>query len=471
MADIAKYKLNSNAEVFPVFDVDYEYMYTDETGSDGTIIRTITADSSPNTISFKEIEELVSVEYIDTTNITDFSEMFQDCINLTHVDFNSIDTSNVTDMSFMFDGCTGLLSLDLSGINTGNVVNMQNMFSGCTGLFSLDLDLLNVSKVNNMNAMFQGCSNMSGLNLRGWDVSNVSNMGWLFADCTNLLNVNLRGLEINNTTVITSMFDGCLVLNHVIVDDCSIDVINKIVRVLPERTDGYEYKLKLNLADMTGVNVEDIEAKGWSLASYEIVVRYKYDKSIYENLIPDFNSSFTDYVVIDEEIDGNIVTRAIGHENLKPTMVRFGNPNGDGSGNINKYYSLLEVLYMFSDNISDASLMFHQCINLTSLDVSNFNTSNVTSMYGMFSGCKSLTSLDVSNFDTSKVTYMNNMFNNCSNLTSLDVSNFNTSNVTRMDYMFQNCYRLTSLDVSKWNTSKVTNMSAMFAACIKITYI
>ena len=41
-------------------------------------------------------------------------------------------------------------------------------------------------------------------------------------------------------------------------------------------------------------------------------------------------------------------------------------------------------------------------------------------MNGMFYGCTSLTSLDLSNFDTSKVTNMGYMFQSCTNLTSLD---------------------------------------------------
>jgi len=43
------------------------------------------------------------------------------------------------------------------------------------------------------------------------------------------------------------------------------------------------------------------------------------------------------------------------------------------------------------------------CSSLTSLDLSNFDTSNVTNMYKMFSGCSSLTSLNTSNWDITKV--------------------------------------------------------------------
>ena len=59
---------------------------------------------------------------------------------------------------------------------------------------------------------------------------------------------------------------------------------------------------------------------------------------------------------------------------------------------------------------------------------------------------------------TSNATNMNSMFKDCNNLTSLDVSNWNTGNVTSMQNMFRNCTSLTSLDISNWDVSNVTNM-------------
>ena len=82
---------------------------------------------------------------------------------------------------------------------------------------------------------------------------------------------------------------------------------------------------------------------------------------------------------------------------------------------------------------------------LTTIDLSEWDTSNITDMSKMFSGCSLLTSLDVSNFDTSKVTTMGSMFNQCSLLTSLDVSNFDTSKVTNMGSMFNYCNKLSNL--------------------------
>ena len=123
------------------------------------------------------------------------------------------------------------------------------------------------------------------------------------------------------------------------------------------------------------------------------------------------------------------------------------------------------------NSITDCGTMFYNCPSLTSLDLSNFNTSNVTDMSNMFSYCPSLTSLNLSNFDTSNVTDMNYMFGMCQKLTNLNINNFDTSKVTNMDGMFRECKALTLLNVSNFNTSKVTSMIAMFNGCSNITLL
>jgi surface protein len=122
----------------------------------------------------------------------------------------------------------------------------------------------------------------------------------------------------------------------------------------------------------------------------------------------------------------------------------------------------LDVSNFDTTNVTDMSGMFYECIALTSLDVSKFDTRNVANMSYMFASCDALASLDVSKFDTRNVTDMSSMFWCCRALTSLDVSNFDTRNVTDMACMFTACDNLTSLDVSKFSTSKVTTMRFMF---------
>jgi len=47
----------------------------------------------------------------------------------------------------------------------------------------------------------------------------------------------------------------------------------------------------------------------------------------------------------------------------------------------------------------------------------------------MFLSCSALTSLNISNFDTSKVQWIYNIFNGCTNLEYINMSNFNENSL------------------------------------------
>ena len=56
------------------------------------------------------------------------------------------------------------------------------------------------------------------------------------------------------------------------------------------------------------------------------------------------------------------------------------------------------------------NFMFFGCSSLTSLNLSNFNTSQVTNMDFMFYGCSSLEYINLINFKEIKLNYPSNMF-------------------------------------------------------------
>ncbi|EKZ3831036.1 BspA family leucine-rich repeat surface protein [Listeria monocytogenes] len=105
---------------------------------------------------------------------------------------------------------------------------------------------------------------------------------------------------------------------------------------------------------------------------------------------------------------------------------------------------------------------------VTSLDLSDFDTSQATNMRYMFFE-SSMTSIDLSNFDTSKVTDMSWMFSE-SATASIDLSSFDTSSVTSMRGMFSES-AATSIDLSSFDTSKVTDMHFMFASASQLQNI
>nr|DAK04306.1 MAG TPA: protein of unknown function DUF285 [Caudoviricetes sp.] len=96
---------------------------------------------------------------------------------------------------------------------------------------------------------------------------------------------------------------------------------------------------------------------------------------------------------------------------------------------------------------------------------------DVTNMNHMFCNCSYITTIDLSNFDTSNVVDMSSMFYDCDSLTTLDLSNFDTSKVKDMMRMFYGCSKLTTLDLSSFDTSKVKDMCAMFINCSNLTTI
>lgn len=128
------------------------------------------------------------------------------------------------------------------------------------------------------------------------------------------------------------------------------------------------------------------------------------------------------------------------------------------------YYTEAEKIFLNDDS----NAMFYNLVNLTSLDVSSFDTSKVRGMGNMFFGDEKLVSLDLSNFNTQSLTNMDKMFYGMSNLTNLNISSFDTSNVTNMNALFYGMANIENIDISNFNTRYITNMSYMFSGMHKL---
>ena len=167
-----------------------------------------------------------------------------------------------------------------------------------------------------------------------------------------------------------------------------------------------------------------------------VIAKYKFDQTVYENFIPEFNSGFT-YTITDETDTDGFTIRTIESDSL-PQRIKFGEY---ASSYVEKgIQSLIEISFVDIHNgMTNLSGFLANARNLISVNTDGWDTSGIVTMHQMFYNCSSLTSLDTSNFNTENVTNMHDMFYNCSKLTSLDASNFNTSNVTTMVYMFNGC--------------------------------
>ena len=492
----------------------------------------------------------LDVNNFDTSKVIYMYGMFSYCSSLTSLDVSGFDTSKVTDMRYIFNRCSSLKTLQLSNKFVIPTSNNTNMFTNTTNLKSIILvDTTPLAgQFTNIKAQLDGktfyvpsksaetayetswVADFTAdrinpiLELIGDENVTIkagetyTDAGYTVAgfDKTNSgdytvygYNVTTSG-EVNTAVVGTYKIDYTITRTYTNAGVAQTDTlmsvertvtveVNEKAKMITEWTiPSANTEIKLPVQG-TGLNITVDWGDGSAeqtvttsfpthtyatAGTYEIKVWGTCPKWGYASAYSVTTTRNSDYYTYTQYLSkvkqfGELGAQQYGFAQCK----NLTEVSGDNLVTNRTFEKTTSMAYMFSScsnltsldvsgfdtsNVTTMSDMFSGS-NLTSLDVSGFDTSNVTTMSGMFSNCSNLTSLDVSGFDTSNVTTMSYMFRDCSNLTSLDVSKFNTSNVTTMLWMFGNCSKLTSLDVSKFDTSNVTTMSEMFYNCSKLT--
>ena len=360
--------------------------------------------------------------------------MFAGCFYAKHMDLSGFDTSHVTDMANMFQDCGSLKQLDVSGFNTSNVEDMQCMFLGCGDLTSLDVSRFDTSEVTNMSAMFEGCHHLKSLDVSGFDTSHVRDMSSMFESCLYLKSLNLSGLDMSNVGRMKNMFVACFADRGASVDISDLD----------ERHRLSIYDQLENRKGLTIIDNKPQDDIGYMR------------KGNYDGMDWSFNK------------DTGVLT--LGKENEVQTLA-YAKGRNSSDWPWDDYRESIKSVETQGDLKLQGSLhrMFDYCSEVTSMNLSRFDTSRATDMSNMFSNCEKLCSLDVSGFDTSNVTDMSSMFGHDKSLVSLDMSGLDTSNVRTTCFMFKDCENLRSLDVSGFDTSNVEYMTCMFDGCNKMS--
>jgi surface protein len=142
------------------------------------------------------LNQICYLPKIDTSSVTDMSNMFSDCYSLVAIPL--LDTSSVTNMSYMFSGCNSLTTIPL--LDTSSVTNMSYMFISCYSLVAIPL--LYTSSVTDMNGMFSDCYSLVAIPLL--DTSSVTDMNGMFSACVSLTTIPL--LDTSSVTDMSYMF-------------------------------------------------------------------------------------------------------------------------------------------------------------------------------------------------------------------------------------------------------------------------
>ena len=199
------------------------------------------ADARPTTCYYwfykcEKLTNIQSIKNLNTSEVTDMSYMFSNCLSLESLDLSSFNTAKVTNMKSMFYYCSKLTSLNLSNFNTAKVTNMERMFQNCSKLESLDLSSFNTAevttmfwmfyecsslkyltlssnfntpKVTNMNGMFNSCSSLTSIDLSSFNTAKVTNMDYMFHHCSQLTSLDLSNFNTAEVTSMSNMVSSC----------------------------------------------------------------------------------------------------------------------------------------------------------------------------------------------------------------------------------------------------------------------
>ena len=451
---------------------------------------------------FQSCNSLTSLDLsnFNTSKITSMSYMFYGCSSLTTLDVSSFNTSAVTSMTYVFYDCNKLTSLDVSSFNTSNVTNMSYMFKNCNSLTSLDLSSFNTSNVTTMYQMFYKCSGLTSLNLSNWDTSNVTNMTYMFYGCNSLNEIIIDNCSCDTVSFIRDRLNEASLRNVLIYSNSGCEGTN--CRPTTDREyNGYRIEVikpSCEFYEVSNFNVYKVYTD--TSVDINCNVSTSNGEELYlENQIPNRTNpsgnndgdeprtvtAYTDYGEYTFEQNYNTAqARTLIYEwntNKSSSTLRYYKTTSSSISSSS--FSTHPVNYLFEfdveriifsgthitnliqmvkmDSLTDMSYMFCDCSGLTSLDLSNCDTSKVWNMSMMFAACNSLTSLDLSSFDVTNVETMQNMFLGCSGLTSLDLSNWDTSNLTDkydMDGMFTNCKSLSEITMKNCNETTINKI-------------
>ena len=287
------------------------------------------------------------------------------------------------------------------------------------------LNSLNTSNIEDVEYMFEHCEKIKFLDLSGFDTSNIVSFGYMFGWCKSLKEIKgLNHFKTHKEEHIHEMFYSCSSLS--IIDISSFDAKQASVSGM--------FSYCKNLKEIKGLN----------------------------NFSPYYDLSF---LFSDCESLASLDLSSFNKTKIDSMESTFANCK-----NLKEIKGLNKLK---TDSLASLFRTFDGCHSLTSLNLSNFNTSRVWNMEYLFKEFYNLKEIEgLNNFKTYNVRSMNEMFRGCSNLISLNLSNFNPNKIEEIRQMFEGCSKLIYLDLSNFDTTFVKDMrGGIFRGCSNLRFL
>lgn len=400
----------------------------------------------------------------DTSKVESFESMFSGCRALESLaSISSWDTSNVTNLGGTFRYCSSLIELPIANWDVSRSKYMQYMLQDCSSLESVDLSKWNPSSCNWTFWMFAGCSSLTSVgDISGWNVSNITHPDHMFYADTSLVHVgDLSGWDTSSMVTLESIFNECVSLPSI--GDISAWNVSKVENMST---------VLRNCAKLDGIgtladwNTSAVTRTDGMFAGCEMITSLNLTKWDMSH-VTDMNSMFFNCASITSFGD-------LTEWNTSACT------NMEGLFNACISLQSLDVSGLDTSNVTIADRMFRSCYVLTEINgLNTLDMSNVSDFTMMFANDYALKSISgVPEWDMSSATVITEMFKDCQQLSSIDLSKWNTSNLRIMHGIFSDSRpenitdkKLQTINLSGWSTSNVTDMSGAFSGQNKLKTI
>ncbi|MCQ2742825.1 MAG: DUF285 domain-containing protein [Bacilli bacterium] len=453
----------------------------------------------------EDLETIEGEENVDTSHVTNFSNVFRKCSSLISADLSSWDTSNATNlqsifmecgslvsanlngfvtsaatrMSSIFYGCSSLTTFDISGWNTENVTSASNVFRNCKLITELDLTGWDVSKVEDMQYTFSGCSSLADLNVSNWNVSSLACpvVNAMFQGCSSLTELDLSSWNTSNLQKTDSMFKDCSSLRTIYADPLLWDMSNVV-----KGTDMFTGCTSLVGGNGTVFRADHVGLDRANVDGYEGQIGYLTNIIHPTALLVGDTVYFvygTDIYHVGDTYNGETITGVdTNFANPKySSFFRSSHPSGYVIDQTFSQYKPKSTSYWFYGVNSLEGLEYldtSECRNMNYMfysstlsddavsSIENFDVSKVTSANMAFAFAKYDGTLDLSGWDVSSLTDLDDFF--CgAELGNIDVSNWDVSNITSLTFTFgQTVIQGDIIGLNTWDVSSVEFFDATF---------
>ncbi len=440
------------------------------------------------------LKNIEGLEYLNTNEVTDMSQMFKACYSLPNIDLTHFNTDKVTEMDHMFYACRSLTTLDLSEFNTSRVATMYQMFMSCNSLLTVYVNC-NFTTENcndNDNQMFAQCEKLAGAaecngtsdigtnraNYVNGYLTDIAYARWsddgktlTFYSNHNRKSGDFGVLHSGDPSWLEDENERYATATRVVFDESfsnarptSCDYWFVGFQSL-EGIEGIEHLNTSETTSMEGMFSGCVVKNTMNLSALNTSKVKNMSNMFYNAQIPSVSLSGLDCSEVTdmEAMFMNARISQIDLTGLRTSKLTNMECMFEGC----QIKDNLDLSGFNTEKVTSMSSLFRNC-TATDISLTSFITSNVTDMSSMFEGCQIKDNLDLSGFNTEKVTSMSSLFQNCT-ATDICLTSFNTSNVTNMSSMFSGCSKLTSLDLTKFNTEKVQNNYSMFKDCSSLT--